>query len=122
MTCNVEKKGDKDHIYVEQAFKSCEAVLSFSRKVGKERLISACRRGIMINVYTYTFIGNTLKNHLDELEQEPEQSSQLSLPFHKNIRGSQKFFHNLGLSRFQVPKYTRLWFVKFALRQFLNFA
>lgn len=78
-------------IYVQQAFRSCEGVLALGRKVGKERLIAACHRGIMINVYTWTFISNTIKNHIDMVEEESQQSSQLSLPFHENIRGSQNY-------------------------------
>ncbi len=78
-------------MYIEQAFRSCEGILSFGRKAGKERLITACQRGIMFNVYTYTFISNTIKNHLDQVEPELEQPTQLPLPFHENIRGAQDY-------------------------------
>ncbi len=76
-------------VYVEQAFKSCEGVLSFSRKVGKDRLVAACRRGILFNVYAYSFIKNTLDNHYDKIEDQP--SDQYVLPLHENIRGAQQY-------------------------------
>jgi len=78
-------------MYIEQAFRSCEGILSFSRKVGKDRLIAACRRGIKFNVFTYTFICNTIKNHFDNEEWEDQQLTQSTLPLHDNIRGAQEY-------------------------------
>ncbi len=40
----------------EQAYKSCLGILGFSRKVGNERLILACRRGLQYGVYNYKTI------------------------------------------------------------------
>ncbi|WP_442879602.1 IS982 family transposase [Chryseobacterium sp.] len=39
--------------YPEQAYKSCLGILSFERKVGKERLINACKRALEFNSYSY---------------------------------------------------------------------
>jgi len=77
-------------MYIEQAFKSCEGILSYGKKVGKDRLIAACRRGILYNVFTYTFIKNTINNHLDNVE-EDQPSTQCILPLHENIRGAQQY-------------------------------
>ena len=76
-------------MYVEQAYKSCEGVLSFSRKVGKERLSAACRRGIRFHTYTFVFIKNTLGHHFDKIEDQP--SAQYTLPLHENIRGAENY-------------------------------
>jgi transposase len=76
-------------IYVEQAYKSCEGVLSFGRKASHERLIAACERGIQLNVFTYAFIKNIIHHKLDAVqEQAPVQ---YTLPFHENIRGAQHY-------------------------------
>jgi hypothetical protein len=78
-------------VYIQQAFRSCEGVLSCGRKAGKDRLIAACRRGIMFNVYTYGFIKNTLNSHLDNEQLVDQKSVQYTLPLHENIRGAQNY-------------------------------
>jgi transposase len=76
-------------MYVEQAYKSCEGVLSFSRKFGNDRLITACERGVQLNVFTYMFIKNIITHSLDKIEEQ--HPLQYSLPFHENIRGAQHY-------------------------------
>jgi hypothetical protein len=73
----------------EQAYKSCMGVLSFVKKVGKERLSNACKRAIDHNICNYKIIQKILENGLDQLKIEPEQDQEL--PFHNNIRG-EKFY------------------------------
>jgi transposase len=78
---------DKQH--PEQAYKSCSGILSLARKVGKERLINACRRAGTFGIYNYPIILEILKNNLDYLTEEEEQQTQLPfMPEHHNIRGS----------------------------------
>jgi hypothetical protein len=77
-------------MYIEQAYKSCEGILAIGKKAGKDRLIAACRRGILLNAFTYGFIKNTLNNHLDEV-QEDQSQIQFVLPVHENIRGAQNY-------------------------------
>lgn len=69
----------------EQAYKSCLGVLSFEKKVGKQRLINACKRALDYKIYNYKSIATILENNLDQVESEPE--SDLQLPQHENIRG-----------------------------------
>ena len=69
----------------EQAYKSCLGILSFEKKVGKERLINACKRALNYQIYNYKTIQNILENNLDMLPQD--QDEDLDLPNHDNIRG-----------------------------------
>lgn len=69
----------------EQAYKSCMGVLSFEKKVGKERLINACRRALDYNISNYRIIQKILENGLDTIIKENQDGH--PLPEHQNIRG-----------------------------------
>ena len=69
----------------EQAYKSCMGVLSFQKKVGKERLANACKRALEYNISNYRIIQKILENGLDSIVEE-EQKEHI-LPEHQNIRG-----------------------------------
>jgi len=69
----------------EQAYRSCMGVLSFEKKVGKERLVNACSRALGYGIYNYKVIQNILEKGLDKIEQE--QQLDIPLPEHQNIRG-----------------------------------
>lgn len=69
----------------EQGYKSCIGILSFEKKVGKERLIAACQRGLDFQSYGYQVIKNILNRGLDQLE-EPAETTYRP-PAHENIRG-----------------------------------
>lgn len=73
----------------EQAYKSCLGILSYEKKVGKERLINACRRALDFKIYSFKTIQNILENNLDLIDFEQEQEQQL--PSHSNIRGKHYF-------------------------------
>lgn len=68
----------------EQAYKACQGVLGFERKVGRERLINACKRAIDYENYSYQAIKSILDNKYDMLTYA-EISSEM--PSHENIRG-----------------------------------
>jgi hypothetical protein len=70
----------------EQAYKSCLGILGFSRKVGNERLILACRRGLHYGVYNYKTIHMILEKKMDQYE-ESMFADELPMPSHDNIRG-----------------------------------
>jgi transposase len=81
-----------DHIlnkkqHPEQAYKSCVGVLSFVKKVGKERLINACKRALDYEQYTYKAIQGILEKGLDAYNDLAEENAQLQMPLHENIRG-----------------------------------
>lgn len=68
----------------EQAYKSCQGILSLAKRVGNIRLIKACKRAHEIGYYNYKIIDDILKNNLDKYEEETPTSS---MPSHENIRG-----------------------------------
>lgn len=68
----------------EQAYKSCQGILSFARRVGNDRLIKACRRAHEYGLYHFRIIENILSRGLDRYDEEP---SPLTMPTHENIRG-----------------------------------
>lgn len=68
----------------EQAYKSCQGILSFAKRVGSIRLIKACKRAHEIGYYNYRIIEDILKNNLDKYDDDPEPSV---MPAHDNIRG-----------------------------------
>ena len=72
--------------HVEQAYKSCLGILNFSRKVGNERLILACRRGLNYGIYNYKTIQMILEKNMDQYE-ESLFADELPMPSHDNIRG-----------------------------------
>lgn len=69
----------------EQSYKSCIGILSLSKKVGDQRLINACKRGLDYGIYNYKIIQTILEKGLDQLGDE--HGEQLSMPLHENIRG-----------------------------------
>ena len=73
--------------YPEQAYKSCIGILSMAKKVGNHRLNRACERAMNYNSFGYMVIKNILDKRLDEAQIEDSKPTQLSLPFHQNIRG-----------------------------------
>lgn len=68
----------------EQSYKSCQGVLGYERKVGRERLINACKRAIEYENYSYHSIKTILENKYDQLTYT-ELSKEI--PQHENIRG-----------------------------------
>ena len=83
----IERILERKH-HPEQAYKSCVGVLSFVKKVGKQRLINACRRASDYGHYNYTIIRTILEKGLDEYNEVPEDNQQLEMPLHENIRGN----------------------------------
>ncbi len=64
-------------------------VLSFSKKVGDERLINACKRAHDYNIYNYKIIQNILDKGLDLINEDKESVN--NLPEHNNIRGNKYY-------------------------------
>ena len=68
----------------EQAYKACQGVLGYERKVGRERLINACKRATEYENYSYHAIKSILENKYDILTFAEITSD---IPAHENIRG-----------------------------------
>lgn len=73
----------------EQAYKSCQGILSFARRVGSERLILACQRAYLCEQFHYKGIENILQRNLDQFE--IEQENPIQMPSHENIRGEEYY-------------------------------
>lgn len=74
----------------EQGYKSCQGILSFSKKYGDMRLNKACSRALQYQAYNYRIVKNILEKGLDLLEDE-DFTRQVTIPFHSNIRGSKYY-------------------------------
>lgn len=70
--------------YAEQAYKSCQGILSFAKRVGHERLIKACKRAHEYGQYNYRIIEDILKKKLESYE---DHETETPMPAHENIRG-----------------------------------
>ncbi len=68
----------------EQSYKACQGVLGYERKVGRERLINACKRAIEYENYSYHSIKTILENKYDQLI---NTELSMDIPQHENIRG-----------------------------------
>lgn len=69
----------------EQSYKSCHGILSLSKKVGNERLISVCNKALEYGIYSYGMVKTILEKELDlPMKQDPEKE----IPQHDNIRGN----------------------------------
>ena len=70
----------------EQAYRSCQGILSFAGRLSKDRLNNACKRAIQYGDYGYHTIRVILERGLDRNKDDEPEDNQ-SLPSHKNIRG-----------------------------------
>jgi transposase len=70
----------------EQAYKSCQGILSFAKRVGHQRLIKACQRAHAYGLYHFRAIEDILNRGLDVYDLEEDK--QLPMPRHDNIRGT----------------------------------
>lgn len=81
------KKVLEAKVYPEQAYRSCAGILSFDKRIGRERLIGACRRATHFNTYNYKIIERIIQSKHDLLPLD-EGPTQQTLPLHENIRGA----------------------------------
>ena len=74
----------------EQGYNSCKGILSFAKRsgIGPQRLIKACQRALLYNVYNYKIIETILQRNLDQFEIDEHTPS---MPKHDNIRGEQYY-------------------------------
>lgn len=77
--------------YPETAYRSCVGILSYDKKVGRQRLIQAVERATYFGAYNYTIIKKILSSGLDQLAFGEEEANGKSLPEHNNIRGASTY-------------------------------
>lgn len=75
--------------YPEQAYRSCVGILSFEKKVGRQRLVSAVERATYYGAFNYTMIKKILQCGLDKVAFGDEVAP--GLPLHDNIRGPEAY-------------------------------
>lgn len=77
----------KSAAFEEQAYKSCMAVINFSRTYGNIRVDNACKRAIDLNSVNYTTLKNILKNNQDKKPINAVQTdADTPTPEHENLR------------------------------------
>jgi transposase len=74
----------------EQAYKSCQGILSYVPKVGKSRLENACIRALYYKEYSYQTIRTIIEKGLDKEKIDTESELRI-IPPHDNIRGNMYF-------------------------------
>lgn len=74
----------------EQAYKASMGILSLAKKVGEERLESACQRACYFENYSYRAIKNILQKGLDEIPIGTGQIEDINI-YHPNLRGKQYY-------------------------------
>ena len=79
--------------YPEQLYKSCDGILSISRKADRDAFDKACLLAIEYENYSYTFIRNVITNKMTR--QPTHAPSEKPLPKHNNIRGKEYFIQSL---------------------------
>jgi transposase len=77
--------------YPEQAYRSCVGILSYEKKVGRDRLIKAVERASFFGAYNYSIIRRILQHGLDQIIPAEESDPGQSLPLHDNIRGPESY-------------------------------
>lgn len=77
--------------YPEQAYRSCVGVLSFEKKVGRQRFVKAVERATYYEAFNYSVIKKILQSGLDQVAFGDETTASAPLPDHDNIRGPQAY-------------------------------
>lgn len=72
--------------FEEQAYKSCMAVINFSRTYDSVRVERACTKALSLNSVTYTTLKNILKNGQDKHPVNDSSDADTPTPYHENLR------------------------------------
>ena len=90
-------------VYPQQAYKSCDGILSFDKKIGRERLIKACKRADEIGHYGYKVIENILKRGTCKV------SAQLKHSGYHFSRGDELLNEAENLEKYFISPVFRVW-------------
>jgi hypothetical protein len=74
----------------EQAYKTCQGILSFAIRLGSNRLNRACCRAFYYGDFSYNAIRTILEKRLD-LEPFDTEENNKSMPPHRNVRGGEYY-------------------------------
>jgi transposase len=95
-----EKVGTSTRVYIqkvldqpqhaEQAYRSCQGILSLVKRVGNERLNNACKRADYFGEYSYKTVKTIIERKLDFTDLNSDDKIK-PLPPHDNIRGKRYY-------------------------------
>ncbi|MEN8226372.1 MAG: IS21 family transposase [Bacteroidota bacterium] len=95
-----EKVGTSTRVYItkvlekpqhaEQAYRTCQGILSLAKRVGNERLNNACVRADFFGEYSYKVIKTIIERKLDYTDLSKDDEIK-TLPLHNNIRGKKYY-------------------------------
>jgi transposase len=95
-----EKVGTSTRVYItkvlekpqhaEQAYRTCQGILSLAKRVGNERLNNACARADFFGEYSYKTIKTIIERKLDYTDLSKDDDIK-TLPLHNNIRGKRYY-------------------------------
>ena len=95
-----EKVGTLTRVYIqkvldqpqhaEQAYRSCQGILSLAKRVGNERLNNACKRADYFGEYSYKTVKTILERKLDFTDLDSDEKIK-PMPPHENIRGKKYY-------------------------------
>ncbi len=79
--------------YPEKNYRACQGILNYMKRVGKVRLINACKRADSFNVYNFGIIERILMSKMDSvpLEEDKPSNTEPTMPQHENIRGGEYY-------------------------------
>jgi transposase len=81
----------KSREFVEQTYNACLGVLRLEQKYGRSRLENACERALITGTVSYGRIKGVLDRNVDRLPLPQQETNQLKIPLHDNIRGAQEY-------------------------------
>lgn len=76
--------------HAEQAYRSCQGILSLARRVGNERLNNACARADYFGEYSYKTVKTIIERKLDFTDPGNDDDIK-TIPLHNNIRGKRYY-------------------------------
>jgi transposase len=74
----------------EQAYKTCQGILSFVNHIGSERLNRTCRRALYYGDFSYNAIRTIIEKRLDQEPFDTEDDNK-KMPGHRNVRGGEYY-------------------------------
>ena len=76
--------------HAEQAYRTCQGILSLAKRVGNERLNNACTRADFFGEYSYKTVKTIIERNLDYTDPSKDDDIK-TLPLHNNIRGKRYY-------------------------------
>jgi len=77
--------------YPEQSYRACMGIINLGRHYEPERVEAAAERALKYNACSYRSMKAILASGLDKHRDENENTGQMSLPLHQNIRGPEYY-------------------------------